>query len=456
MESELRLPADPAAASGTNSVLTPEVEALLDAPEAKKDRYTQTLIMAVASLMLFVGAESFAVGTAAAQVAVIVAALLLHELGHLAAMKLVGYRDVSIFFIPFLGAAASGTKASATAGQRAFVSLAGPVPGVLLGLATAVVWFATKNEIIGYVTFTLLALNLFNLLPVSPLDGGRFMDVVLFSRFPTLQLLTGLIAGAVLALLAWNAGDWFLGVLAFFAVTSAVAQSSATRLGHSVRPIVGDRPAAETIPQDVREPLARAVAAKMPSGSPDQADKRLAARMKLAWEHATLRPPGALGTIVALLGYGAAFFVPAVFGVVILVASTYSRVEVRESGGVEMRTLVSNMLGVATLEVELDEENRFHGAGREYRLPSGQLWVEGKWERGFRHGTWRGLDEDGELAWEATFDNGLFRSARARTDEGWLDQSYEEVNAEWAVEREQTEPYVHFDWRVPPAGASEP
>ena len=54
----------------------------------------------------------------AAKVGILVGVVLLHELGHYAGMRLFGYRDVRIFFIPFFGAAASGVKERAPVWQQ--------------------------------------------------------------------------------------------------------------------------------------------------------------------------------------------------------------------------------------------------------------------------------------------------------------------------------------------------
>src|SRR5439155_12865752 len=69
----------------------------------------------------------------------LVAVLLYHELGHFVAMKLFGYRDATIFFVPFFGAATVGRKHDATAAQQIIVLLAGPVPGLLLALGLSLV-----------------------------------------------------------------------------------------------------------------------------------------------------------------------------------------------------------------------------------------------------------------------------------------------------------------------------
>jgi len=72
-----------------------------------------------------------------AEIAVLLAVLLVHETGHYLTMLAFGYRDIRMFFIPLFGAAVSGSGANAPGYQRTLVALAGPVPGILLGLVLA-------------------------------------------------------------------------------------------------------------------------------------------------------------------------------------------------------------------------------------------------------------------------------------------------------------------------------
>lgn len=147
-------------------------------------------------------------------VLILIPVLLFHELGHYAAMKAFGYRDLQILFLP-IGAMVSGNKKQPTAMQQTIVSLAGPVPGLLLAFALAV--WAPDFIISEYglsLVFMLLIINYLNLLPFMPLDGGHVVNQLLFDRWPFLQF--GLMLSSVLifALGAWAWSDPVLTVLA--------------------------------------------------------------------------------------------------------------------------------------------------------------------------------------------------------------------------------------------------
>jgi Zn-dependent protease len=76
-------------------------------------------------------------------------------------------------FIPFLGAVVAAKSLGEDAAAEARVGLAGPVLGSLGAALLIPVWLATGNELWQALAFTGFFLNLFNLLPVIPLDGGR-------------------------------------------------------------------------------------------------------------------------------------------------------------------------------------------------------------------------------------------------------------------------------------------
>ncbi len=66
-------------------------------------------------------------------IAIIVVVLFIHELGHFFAMRYFSYSDTSIFFLPF-GAVTLGKKEKRSAWEEYVVSLAGPLPGIIIGV----------------------------------------------------------------------------------------------------------------------------------------------------------------------------------------------------------------------------------------------------------------------------------------------------------------------------------
>ncbi len=101
--------------------------------------------------------------------------LLVHEMGHVIALRREGIKASWPMFIPFLGALISARSLGDNALAEARVGLAGPILGEHRRRRLPLVWLVTGHDFWRALAFTGLFLNLFNLLPVVPLDGGRAM-----------------------------------------------------------------------------------------------------------------------------------------------------------------------------------------------------------------------------------------------------------------------------------------
>src|SRR5947209_1970576 len=135
-------------------------------PKLKLLTTAGTMLVSIAAYS-FVFGWQFAIG--------FVALLFVHEMGHVLQLRREGIRASAPMFIPFLGAVISAKSLGRNATAEARVGLAGPVLGSIGAAACVVVWQLTGNDLWRALAFTGFFLNLFNLLPVVPLDGGRAM-----------------------------------------------------------------------------------------------------------------------------------------------------------------------------------------------------------------------------------------------------------------------------------------
>jgi Zn-dependent protease len=99
--------------------------------------------------------------------------ILVHEMGHVVVLRARGIKAGVPIFLPFLGAFVSMKSMPRSVYEEAESALAGPVAGTIGSLALA--WFAHADgsDLLRSLAFTGMLLNLFNLLPALPLDGGR-------------------------------------------------------------------------------------------------------------------------------------------------------------------------------------------------------------------------------------------------------------------------------------------
>lgn len=99
--------------------------------------------------------------------------IFVHEMGHVIVLRRRGIKAGLPVFLPFLGAFVSMKSTPQSVYEEAESALAGPVVGTFGALVVAYVAHETGSDMLMALAYTGLLLNLFNLLPMLPLDGGR-------------------------------------------------------------------------------------------------------------------------------------------------------------------------------------------------------------------------------------------------------------------------------------------
>lgn len=104
--------------------------------------------------------------------ALVIVLLLIHEAGHAIAFRAFGLGVARIGFTPFIGAYAMSKRAASSAWVGAMCALAGPFIGGLGCLALWVYGHTQGSDLASAAAALGFLLNLFNLVPVVPFDGG--------------------------------------------------------------------------------------------------------------------------------------------------------------------------------------------------------------------------------------------------------------------------------------------
>ena len=157
----------------------------------------------------------------------LVGVLVFHEYGHLRAMKKCGLPTKGMYLIPFVGGLAVGDMPK-TRWQDVYISMMGPVFGLILTVAFYIVYLVTDSHFAGLVASTSALLNLFNLIPVHPLDGGRVVKSLVFSGRNYLALVALLVISALCFVVAWKLGLYFI---TFFIVLGVIDILAGWRVG---------------------------------------------------------------------------------------------------------------------------------------------------------------------------------------------------------------------------------
>jgi Zn-dependent protease len=132
--------------------------------------------------------------------------LFIHEYGHVHAMRRTGMRVRGLYFVPLVGAMAVTDDAFTSRRQQVYVALNGPLWGSLAALAPAGLWLWTRDPAWAAVAAFWALLNLFNLLPIAPLDGGRALQAFAYSYSSGLGVALSALGLAAAVALATAAG----------------------------------------------------------------------------------------------------------------------------------------------------------------------------------------------------------------------------------------------------------
>jgi Zn-dependent protease len=146
--------------------------------------------------------------------AIIMPAIMVHELGHLFTAKAFGVRTLGVYFIPGLGAVAPMGAPPSRKAEFA-IAIMGPAAGGLVAVALVALHLATGARIAAGLACLVALFNLFNLLPIHPMDGGRVAKSFFGSFSPKASIaVSGLgILAAIVAGFTWGFIFFFIAVL---------------------------------------------------------------------------------------------------------------------------------------------------------------------------------------------------------------------------------------------------
>jgi len=158
--------------------------------------------------------------------------LFVHEYGHVHAMRRTGMKVRGMYFVPLLGALAVTEDSFSSRRQQAYVALNGPFWGSLFTLLPAGLYLGTGDALWAAIAGWWALLNLFNLLPIAPLDGGRVMQAFACSYSTGLGLALsalGLAAAVALASAFGFSLIWFVAALGAMELFSEAASRQGAR-----------------------------------------------------------------------------------------------------------------------------------------------------------------------------------------------------------------------------------
>ena len=145
----------------------------------------------------------------------LVLVLFIHELGHFLFMKLFNYNNVRMMFVPLMGAFVQGAKKVYSQRESFLVVLGGPIPGVFLGVIGAIFAFNYQINWMLELSAVFILLNMINLLPLDPLDGGQLFRLLVKYDHDLFLMIFSLVSSIILISVGFFIDSWPLLVFGF-------------------------------------------------------------------------------------------------------------------------------------------------------------------------------------------------------------------------------------------------
>ncbi len=165
------------------------------------------------SLVLFVGTFLFLFKDQLRFVLFLILVLFIHEMGHFIFMKLFKYENVRMLFIPLMGAFVQGSKEKYSQRESFLVISAGPFPGIWIGSTILIFASIYQQEWMVELSFLFLFLNVINLLPIDPLDGGQLFKLFVNKKRDLFLMLFALTSSLLMIFVGWKIDSYI--ILAF-------------------------------------------------------------------------------------------------------------------------------------------------------------------------------------------------------------------------------------------------
>jgi len=410
--------------------------------QKKRKSLISNLTILVITLFIFFQLGIFYWGVK--EVLMLLGVLFIHEAGHFIGMKAFGYKNIQMFFIPLMGAAVSGSGRNVESWKKAIVTLLGPLPGIFISFFLFIIFLISSQKIFYEAGAMFLILNLLNLLPIVPLDGGRFLSEVLFSRNRYIELAANILAAGAFLIAGFALNSWVMKILGFLNVItvrySFILATATKRMrqdiqeeGQSGTDSICERPNEEDIPESFLKKMISWIYMNMPG---PMKTKTVATTSLQIWERIRIQPPKWGVTIVLLVFFaGGYLFSFLSLGAMAFCANrvfayTNKIVTYEDAGGSKHYKEQWHYFGRLSIETELTGDKQFyHGSQKEFNY-DGKITQQGQWNMGRRTGQWKYFDPNGLMVGETVYQEGRPLLRKYLEEGKWVEYPWEELSEE--------------------------
>jgi len=179
-------------------------------PTLIEEKPKSNVAVTVFSVLLFILTFLFIFSDEVNFIFNLVLVLLIHEMGHFAMMKVFRYQHVRMLFVPLMGAFVQGTKEVYSQRQSLIVIGTGPVPGIIIGTALIYAALFVHSGWMVDLGILFLFLNILNLLPLDPLDGGQLFKLMIHKNQDLFLLIFSFVSSLILIAAGFLTESWLV------------------------------------------------------------------------------------------------------------------------------------------------------------------------------------------------------------------------------------------------------
>lgn len=168
------------------------------------------------SIVLFILVFMFLFSNEINFILTLVIVLLIHETGHFLMMKLYGYKNVRMLFVPLMGAFVHGRKDTYSQKESLLVIGAGPFPGLIIGFLLMLFSQQMNSTLMFQSGLLFFVLNIINLAPLDPLDGGQLFKLIVSKSHEKFLMIFSLISSLLIIGAGFLLNSFLLMLFGFF------------------------------------------------------------------------------------------------------------------------------------------------------------------------------------------------------------------------------------------------
>ena len=147
-----------------------------------------------------------------------------HEYCHILAAKKCNITTSGFYLIPMVGGVALMNDSPKTRAEQVFISIMGPVGGGSLGVIAYFVYLITHIPLVGTLALSLILINLFNLVPLSILDGGQILNCITYSLNRTFGFIIHIVTTITGVVLLYFVNPFVASFVALLGVPSLIRE----------------------------------------------------------------------------------------------------------------------------------------------------------------------------------------------------------------------------------------